>query len=131
MHLPMRSKGHRPKIAKLGGVNIVNPNKTFIGEHVTFDTNYPQDITLEEGVRITIGCVILTHFLDSQKGEYTRGKVHIGKNAYIGCNSIICKPITIGENAIIGAGSVVTKDVPANEIWAGNPAKFLRKRFKE
>ena len=38
------------------------------------------------------------------------------------------KPVTIGERAIIGAGSVVTKDIPANEVWAGNPAKFIRKR---
>ncbi len=28
---------------------------------------------------------------------------------------------------MIGAGSVVTKDVPANELWLGNPAKFVRK----
>ena len=28
---------------------------------------------------------------------------------------------------MIGAGSVVTKDVPANELWFGNPAKFIRK----
>jgi acetyltransferase-like isoleucine patch superfamily enzyme len=28
---------------------------------------------------------------------------------------------------MIGAGSVVTKDVPAGELWVGNPAKFVRK----
>jgi len=28
---------------------------------------------------------------------------------------------------MIGAGSVVTKNVPANELWVGNPAKFVRK----
>lgn len=33
-----------------------------------------------------------------------------------------------GENAIVGAGSIVTKDIPANEVWAGNPARFIRKR---
>jgi acetyltransferase-like isoleucine patch superfamily enzyme len=31
---------------------------------------------------------------------------------------------------MIGAGSVVTKDVPAGELWVGNPAMFLR-RVKE
>ena len=30
-------------------------------------------------------------------------------------------------DAVVGAGSVVTKSVPAGEIWAGNPARFLRK----
>jgi acetyltransferase-like isoleucine patch superfamily enzyme len=35
--------------------------------------------------------------------------------------------ITIGENAIIGAGSMVLKDIPANTIWAGNPARLIKK----
>ena len=39
---------------------------------------------------------------------------------------MICKGVTIGENSIIGARSVVTKDVPANCIYAGNPASFIR-----
>lgn len=41
------------------------------------------------------------------------------------------KPVTIGEDAIVGAGSVVTKDIPAGEVWAGNPARFIRKRVLE
>ena len=28
---------------------------------------------------------------------------------------------------MIGAGSVVTKDVPAGELWVGNPARYVRK----
>lgn len=111
-----------------GGVNVYNPQKTFIGERVVFDTNYPQDIIIEEGVRITVGCVLLTHFMESAAGTYSRGKIIIKKNAYIGCNTVICKPVTIGENAIVGAGSIVTKDIPANEVWAGNPARFIKVR---
>ncbi|WP_278436984.1 acyltransferase [Muribaculum intestinale] len=61
-------------------------------------------------------------------GSYARGQIIIKRGAYIGANTIICKPVTIGENAIIGAGSIITKDIPANEVWAGNPAKFIRKR---
>ena len=53
--------------------------------------------------------------------------VIIKDNAFIGAHSTILKGVTIGENAIIGACSVVTKNIPANEIWAGNPAKFIRK----
>lgn len=52
--------------------------------------------------------------------------VAIGNNVFIGAKSIILKGVTIGENSVIGAGSVVTKTVPANQIWAGNPAKFIR-----
>lgn len=60
-------------------------------------------------------------------GEYvlTR-KVVIGNNVFIGMNTIILKGVTVGDNSVIGAGSVVARDVPANQVWAGNPAKFIR-----
>lgn len=112
----------------IGGVQIISPKRTFIGEGVIFDTNYPQDIFIEEGVRLTSGVKIVTHFMNPNTGSYDRGKVHICKGAYLGMNTLVVKPVTIGERAIIGAGSVVTKDIPANEVWAGNPAKFIRKR---
>lgn len=53
--------------------------------------------------------------------------IEIGDNVFIGANSFILKGVVIGENAIIGAGSVVSCDVPPHEIWAGNPARFIRK----
>ena len=33
--------------------------------------------------------------------------------------------VTVGENSIVGAGSVVTRDVPADSIYAGNPARLI------
>jgi len=45
----------------------------------------------------------------------------------IGSGSVILCGITLGRDAVIGAGAVVTKDVPAGEVWVGNPARFLRK----
>lgn len=54
-------------------------------------------------------------------------KIVIKKGAFIGAHSIILKGVTIGRNAVIGAGSVVTKNVPDNELWAGNPAAFIKK----
>ena len=127
-HLPMKSTSWRPYIVKKGGVNIENYKKTFIGENVIFDTNFPQDITIGSGSVITVGVVMLTHFKNLD-GTYSRGKINIGRGVYIGCNTIICKPVTIGDNALIGAGSIVTKDIPANEVWAGNPARFIKKRY--
>jgi acetyltransferase-like isoleucine patch superfamily enzyme len=50
----------------------------------------------------------------------------IGDDVFVGANTIILKGVTIGDRVIIGAGSVVTKNIPANQIWAGNPAKFIR-----
>ena len=53
--------------------------------------------------------------------------VTIGDDVFIGAHSTILKGVTIGDRAIIGACSVVTKNVPDDEIWAGNPARFIRK----
>jgi acetyltransferase-like isoleucine patch superfamily enzyme len=50
----------------------------------------------------------------------------INKNVFIGGFSIILKGVNIGENSIIGAGSLVTKSIPKNQIWGGNPAKFIK-----
>lgn len=57
--------------------------------------------------------------------------VYIQDGADIGAGSIILPGVIIGQGSIIGAGSVVTKGihVPAYQVWAGNPAKFLRNRF--
>jgi len=52
--------------------------------------------------------------------------VTIGDNVFIGMNSIILKGVNIGNNVRIAAGSVVTKSIPANQIWGGNPAAFIK-----
>lgn len=70
----------------------------------------------------------MTHFYEPDKHAFFYGKVTIGNRVFIGMNTLIVKAVSIGDNAVIGAGSVVTKDIPAGEIWAGNPARFIRKR---
>lgn len=53
--------------------------------------------------------------------------VIIGNNVWVGMNACILPGVCIGDNSIVGSGSVVTKNVPANEVWAGNPARFIKK----
>lgn len=55
----------------------------------------------------------------------------IGNDVWIGNDVILKSGISIGNGSVIGAGSVVTKNVPPYEIWAGNPAKLIRKRFSD
>jgi acetyltransferase-like isoleucine patch superfamily enzyme len=52
--------------------------------------------------------------------------IFIKENVFIGAHCTILKGVTIGKNSIVGACSVVTKNIPDNEVWGGNPAKFIR-----
>lgn len=57
----------------------------------------------------------------------TEGKrIVIGQNVWIGAGSIILAGVSIGNNCIVGAGSVVRKDIIENQLWGGNPAKFIK-----
>lgn len=58
-------------------------------------------------------------------------KTKIGNDVWIGNRVMIKAGITISDGAVIGMGSVVTHDIGPYEIWAGNPAKLIRKRFEE
>lgn len=58
-------------------------------------------------------------------------RTFIKNDVWIGHSVMIKQGVSIGNGAVIGMGSIVTKDVPDYEIWAGNPAKFIRKRFDD
>ncbi|MGN1156769.1 MAG: acyltransferase, partial [Agathobacter sp.] len=53
--------------------------------------------------------------------------VKIGDNVWLGAGSTVLKGVAIGDNAAVGAMSLVTRDVEADSLYAGNPAKFIKK----
>lgn len=55
-------------------------------------------------------------------------KVSIGDDVILFAGVIINCGVTIGDGAVVGAGSVVLSDIAANEVWAGSPARFIKKR---
>lgn len=61
----------------------------------------------------------------------TKGDTIIGNDVWLGQNSTILPGIKIGDGAIIALNTVVTKDVEPYTIVAGNPGKFIRKRFDD
>lgn len=113
-----------------------------IGDHVGISNSTFvafSSITVEADVLIGAGCKIYDtdfHSLDYEdrlfQGDLKMkvSPVLIKKGAFIGAHSILLKGVTIGEKSIIGAGSVVTGNIPDGEIWAGNPARFIRKLDK-
>jgi acetyltransferase-like isoleucine patch superfamily enzyme len=58
----------------------------------------------------------------------TYGTITIGKNVWIGANSIILQGVSVGDGAIVGAGSIVSKDIPPYTVWVGNPARKIKDR---
>lgn len=104
------------------------------------DVKIGNSVTIKPGVQIWDGVTLEDNVFIGPNATFTndlmpRSKVYpekfertlVKRGASIGANATILAGITIGENALIGAGSVVTKDVPANEIWMGNPARFHKK----
>ena len=60
-------------------------------------------------------------------GNVRSASVCIGACAFIGTGAKILKGVSIGAGSVIGAGSIVTRAVPAQEVWAGTPAKLIYK----
>ena len=122
--------GHRE-----GEINfkIKKPYSIPHAETVYFDNS--GDITIGSGVSIHRNVCIFTHEHDHRKDipVFESGVVisslDIGDDVFIGANVVILSKVNkIGTGAVIGAGSVLTKDVGEYEIWAGNPAKFIKHR---
>lgn len=86
------------------------------------DLTFPKGVHIGEFSYVAFNARILTH--DRTRGLYLH--TYIGRNCFIGGESIILPGVKIGNNCVIGAGSVVVKDVPDCSIVAGNPGKVIR-----
>jgi len=87
-------------------------------------------VVIGDNVTITAGCYILSHSAVENRinpNKEPRTKTVIEDNVFIGVNSVVLPGVKIGKNSIIGAGSVVTSDVEPNSVYAGNPAKLIKK----
>lgn len=85
-------------------------------------------ITIEEGAYIANNVVMITanhEFTDLTKHQPAKD-IKIGKNCWIGANSVILPGVTLGDNTIVGAGSIVTKSFRGHVVICGNPAKIIK-----
>ena len=54
--------------------------------------------------------------------------VEVQNHAVVGGGCTLLPGANLGEGSVLGGGSVLTKPIPAGEVWAGNPARFLMTR---
>jgi acetyltransferase-like isoleucine patch superfamily enzyme len=120
--------------------HIIVPEMMEIGHHTSISSYTTIYATF--GVKIGDNCLIssncgissynhvsasLNRPANTDMDKQFSKPVFIGNNVWIGMNACILPGVTIGDNSIVGSGSVVTKNVPENQVWAGNPAKFIKK----
>ena len=103
--------------AKIGD-RVTISSHTFICDMVNID----DDAWLGHGI-MTINDLYPPSRKRTGSAEHWK-PTYIGKRAIIGSNATLF-PINIGDNAVVGAGAVVRKDVPAGQVWAGNPARYI------
>jgi UDP-3-O-[3-hydroxymyristoyl] glucosamine N-acyltransferase len=100
------AEGLRLRLHRLRGVKV--GKGVFIADEVYLENEYPECVEIHDGAQISLRAVIFAH----TRGP---GRVIIGKNAYLGPNTVVLtsggKTLTIGEGAVVGAGVVVTNDV--------------------
>ncbi len=114
------------------------PKKIEIGKHVGINKwcffNGAGGIKIGNGCFVSHNVSIMSEDHGFRKGipirqqKGKKGKVVLEGDNWIGCQTLILKGVKIGKGAVVGANSTVTRSIPANEIWAGNPAKFIKKR---
>ena len=104
------------------------------------DVKIGNNVTVKCGVQIWDGIELEDNVMVGSNVTFTNDKYPRAKNpdwkllktkvcrgATIGAGSTILPGLIIGARAMVGAGSVVTRDIPAGEVWSGNPARFVRK----
>lgn len=77
-------------------------------------------------------------FSEECRGRYPKdakypfkGDTVIGNDVWIGYNTTFMPGVTVSDGTIVGTNSLVTKDIGPYEIWGGNPARLIRKRFPD
>ena len=94
-------------------------------------------VSMSPATTLGKGCLMMANAMighDTVVGDFchlaaqstTGSYLQVGKGVHIGFNATIRENLTIGDYATLGMGAVLTKNIGEGEIWAGNPAKFLR-----
>lgn len=106
---------------------VIDPG-VVIGDGVKIHANcyVCQGAVIEDGVFIGPGTQLLNDRYPPRYDSEVWEPPIIRRGAIIGGGVTIGPGVVIGEEAKIGAGAVVIKEVPAYQVWVGNPAKRIK-----
>ncbi len=97
------------------GGNLIIRDRVYMNRNVNIVCR--KNIIIGEGTTIGPNVCFFDHDHDIyNQGRVICGDIVIGKNVWIGANTVITKGVYIGDNSVIAAGSVITKDIPKNCI---------------
>ena len=108
--------------------NIRIDDDTAVGDHAILYALGPIHIGRGSFISQYAHLCAGTHDHTSLDYPLVRAPITIGEDCWIAAQAFVGPAVTIGDRSVIGACAVVTKDVPADQIWAGNPARFLKAR---
>ncbi|MGL4947563.1 MAG: bifunctional UDP-N-acetylglucosamine diphosphorylase/glucosamine-1-phosphate N-acetyltransferase GlmU [Cetobacterium sp.] len=115
----LRPKSHLKEEVHIG--NFVEIKKSVLEKGVKAGhLTYLGDATVGEKTNIGAGTITCNY---DGKNKF---KTTIGKNAFIGSDTMLVAPVNIGENSLVGAGSVITKDVPENALAVSRSKQVIK-----
>jgi acetyltransferase-like isoleucine patch superfamily enzyme len=139
-----RARHHERHRLALGGKSLIETEAVVCTWH--------GDVILDDGAGVGIGSVVIgpvqmgkdsicsqycfisgySHCYQDISVSFRRqgskiDPVVIGKNVWIGSNSVVLPGVRIGDNSVIGAGSTIVKDVPPCTVTAGKPARVIKR----
>ncbi|MFH1716903.1 MAG: acyltransferase [Planctomycetota bacterium] len=138
-----RAPHHERHRLKLGRKSLIETSAVVCTWH--------GDVILDDGASVGIGSIVIgpvrlgensacsqycaisgqSHCYEDVSVNFLRqgfkiDPVVIGRNVWIGSNTVILPGVKIGDNSVIGAGSTVVKDIPPYTVAVGKPAKIIK-----
>jgi acetyltransferase-like isoleucine patch superfamily enzyme len=121
-----RSSRVRQHLTVLGGGRLDVGENVFMNDGV----NICATGSIKIGDFTKIGDMVYVYDSDfhqvSPDVPVRKASVLIGKNVWLGANSMILAGASIGDHSVIAAGSIVTGDIPAKSLAAGSPARVIK-----
>jgi sugar O-acyltransferase (sialic acid O-acetyltransferase NeuD family) len=113
--------------AAVSATSQVGPGSVLLAQTVlTTTVTVGSHVAIMPHVTLTHDDVI-SDFATLASGVCLGGGVHVGWSAYVGAGALVREHRSIGSGALVGMGAVVTRDIPPHEVWAGVPARHVRK----